>query len=62
MANTIISKIATKVFYTFPNDKIDGKKHILSGPVMNEDLLKTIKNMSVTENTTLEILVIAGSQ
>jgi UDP-N-acetylglucosamine--N-acetylmuramyl-(pentapeptide) pyrophosphoryl-undecaprenol N-acetylglucosamine transferase len=62
LANTVISKIATKVFYTFPNDKIDGKKHILSGPVMNEDLLKTIKNMSITENITLEILVIAGSQ
>lgn len=62
LANIMISKIATKTFYTFPNEKIDGKKHILSGPVMNEDLLKTVKNEVVSENIKLEVLVIAGSQ
>jgi UDP-N-acetylglucosamine:LPS N-acetylglucosamine transferase len=29
LANRIISHFATKIFYTFPNEKIDGEKHIL---------------------------------
>ena len=62
LANTLISKLATKIFYTFPNDTIDDKRHILSWPIMSETLLTNVKNTNVTENYKLEILVVAGSQ
>ena len=62
LANKMIAKLATKIFYTFPNDTIDGEKHILSGPLMSEALLTNIKNTSVSENYKLEVLVVAGSQ
>ena len=62
LANTMIAKLATKVFYTFPTEKADNKKHIITWPVMNEDLLKNVTNANVTENEKLEVVVIAGSQ
>lgn len=62
LANTIISKFATKVFYTFPVDHADNKKHIISGPIMNEDLLKKVTHANIIENEKLEVIIIAGSQ
>lgn len=63
LANSIISKIATKVFYTFPNEKIDEVKHITTGQILNQDLLSKIDKVgSLEENEKLEVLVIAGSQ
>ncbi|MDD5769731.1 MAG: glycosyltransferase [Candidatus Gracilibacteria bacterium] len=62
ITNNLISKLATKVFYTFPNEKIDSKKHILVGQILNPDLLENIENNEIEENEKLEILVIAGSQ
>lgn len=61
LANKILSKIATKIFYTFPNEKIDDVKHILTGQIINPELFKNIES-EVEENEKLEILVIAGSQ
>jgi UDP-N-acetylglucosamine:LPS N-acetylglucosamine transferase len=40
-ANKFIGKIATKVFYTFPNEKTarENEKYILSGQILNPELL-----------------------
>ena len=62
LANKLISRFATKVFYTFPIEHHDKEKHIISWPVMNEDLLTNIKNHEIIENERLEVVVIAGSQ
>ncbi len=63
LSNKIIAKFATKIFYTFPNEKIDGEKHILVGQILNPNLLKNIdKVWELKENEKLEILVIAWSQ
>lgn len=62
ITNNLISKLATKVFYTFPNEKIDSKKHILVWQILNPDLLENIENNEIEENEKLEILVIAWSQ
>jgi UDP-N-acetylglucosamine:LPS N-acetylglucosamine transferase len=41
IANKFIGKIATKVFYTFPNKETlkENKKYILSGQILNPELL-----------------------
>lgn len=66
LSNKIISKFATKVFYTFPNEKIDGKKHILIWQILNPELLNGVKNIQIEdeliEESRLEVLVIAWSQ
>lgn len=62
LANKIIGKVATKIFYTFPNELIDNEKHILSWQILNPELLDKIKNLTVWINTNLSVLVIAGSQ
>ena len=63
LANKIISKIATKTFYTFPNELIDDKKHILTWQILNPELLNKIsKDEVIEENQKLEVLVIAWSQ
>lgn len=65
IANKIIWKLATKIFYTFPNEKTineDNKKHILSGQILNPELIDSVKKLEVTENEKLEVLVLAWSQ
>ncbi len=71
LANKIISKFATKVFYTFPNDKTciweelpEGKTHkyIHSWPIVNPELIDYLDSLKVTENAKLTVMVIAGSQ
>lgn len=63
LANRIISRFATKIFYTFPNEKIDWKKHILIWQILNPELLNNVdKVWELEENEKLEVLVIAGSQ
>lgn len=63
LANRIISRFATKVFYTFPNEKIDGQKHILIWQILNPELLNNVdKVWELEENEDLHVLVIAGSQ
>jgi UDP-N-acetylglucosamine:LPS N-acetylglucosamine transferase len=39
ISNIIVSKLADKVFYSFDNDKIDNSKYILSGQILNPELL-----------------------
>jgi len=60
LANRITSRFATKVFYSFPNEK--GGKHIHSGPIVNPVMLDTVKSLTKWENARLTVLVIAGSQ
>jgi len=55
LANKLISKFATKVFYTFPIDGEMKENEVISWPVMNEDLLANIKNQEVIENEKLEV-------
>lgn len=62
VANKVIWKVATKVFYTFPNQFLDNKKHILSWQILNPELLERVKDLSVWINTNLSVLVIAWSQ
>ncbi|MDD3301990.1 MAG: UDP-N-acetylglucosamine--N-acetylmuramyl-(pentapeptide) pyrophosphoryl-undecaprenol N-acetylglucosamine transferase [Candidatus Gracilibacteria bacterium] len=62
LSNKFIGQLATKIFYTFPNKKIDGKKHILTGQILNPELIDYIDNIDVPENPFLNVLVIAGSQ
>ncbi len=64
VANKLIWKIATKVFYSFPNELTneENQKHIFSGQILNADLLDKINDLEVNENERLSILVIAGSQ
>jgi len=77
LANKVIWKFATKVFYTFENDKIDkvnstkswregalghGKKHIHVGQILNQELIEWLKNIHVEKNPRLKVTVMAGSQ
>lgn len=63
IANRIISKLATKIFYTFPNELIDWKKHILIWQILNPELLNKVKkDEEIKENEKLEVLVVAWSQ
>ena len=69
VANRLISKIATKVFYSFDNKKTlkqsdmwGNAKHISVGQILNPELLDYITNLEVKENEKLEVLVIAWSQ
>lgn len=75
LSNKIIWRIATKIFYTFPNENIDWNKHILSWQIVNPELLdveiienpaKTSKESFFSKKTIdkdkIDILVIAWSQ
>jgi len=63
ISNKFISKLATKVFYSFPNEKIDNNKNILTGQILNPKLFTKINTHEILpENDDLEVLVIAWSQ
>jgi len=62
LSNKIISKIATKIFYTFPNDKIDNKKHILSWQILNPEIIDYLTSLEIEENKRLTVMVIWWSQ
>lgn len=62
IANKIIWLVANKVFYTFPNEKIDNKKYFLSKQILNPELIEKIDNLSIWININLSVLVIAWSQ
>jgi UDP-N-acetylglucosamine--N-acetylmuramyl-(pentapeptide) pyrophosphoryl-undecaprenol N-acetylglucosamine transferase len=64
LANKITSKFATKVFYSFKNNKteIENNKHIHSWAIVNPEMLDEVKSIDKTENERLTVLVIAGSQ
>gem|GEM_PF-575520 len=64
LANRLIAKIATKVFYTFENPLTieNHPKHILSGQILNPELIDYLKNLDVAQNEKLTVMVMAGSQ
>jgi UDP-N-acetylglucosamine--N-acetylmuramyl-(pentapeptide) pyrophosphoryl-undecaprenol N-acetylglucosamine transferase len=69
VSNRLIWKLATKIFYTFPNEKIDWIKHILSWQLLNQELLTNINlddsnkpSDVIDENEKLNVVVIAWSQ
>ncbi len=64
LANKVIAKLATKVFYTFENEntQIQSKKHIHTGQILNPELIDYLKNLEVEENEKLTVMVMAGSQ
>lgn len=60
--NQLSSRFASKIFYTFPWDHIDGIKHIHSGPIVHPEMIDGVTSMQVEENERLKVLVIAGTQ
>ena len=65
LANRMISKMATKVFYTFPNEKTENpenKKHIFTGQILNPEIISGLKDLKLDENIYLNVIVIAWSQ
>ena len=62
LANKIVSIFATKVFYTFDNEKIDWKKYIKSWQILNSELLEYIEDDKIEENEKLTVMIIAWSQ
>jgi len=62
ISNKIVSKLASKVFYSFDNNKIDNHKHILSGQILNPELLDGLDNLVVWENNRQKVLVTGWSQ
>lgn len=64
LANKIVSKLATKVFYTFPNEKTElfPEKHIFVWQILNPEILEEIENTKLDENMYLNVIVIAWSQ
>ncbi len=62
LANSIASKFATKVFYSFPLSEQKSSKHIHTGHILNGELIDHVDSLSKEENERLCVLVIAGSQ
>ena len=64
LTNKIIWRIATKIFYTFPNDETEknDSKHILSWQILNPELIDRIKSLDVEENEELSVLITGWSQ
>ncbi len=62
VSNSLITKLATKIFYTFPNKNIDWKKHILCWQILNPELIDYIEDVENVENERMSVLVIAWSQ
>ena len=61
LANKIISQFATKIFHSFPKEKYS-KKEILTGQILNSWLLDGLKNLKISTNNKIKVLVIAWSQ
>lgn len=68
LANKVISNIANKIFYTFPNEltladeQKENPKHIHVWQILNPELLDYIEEVEIEENETMEIMVMAWSQ
>ena len=59
LANKVVSKVATKVFSSFPKEWV---KVITTGQIMNPELLEWLDNLKLEENKKIKVLVIAWSQ
>ncbi len=62
ISNKIVSKLADKVFYSFANKKIDWKKHILSGQILNPELIDYLEDTTVVNWAKLNVIVMGWSQ
>ncbi len=62
LSNKLVSNLADKVFYTFPNEKIDSKKYILSWQILNPELIDYLEDTNVVNWDKLNVIVIWGSQ
>ena len=62
LSNRIVEKFANKVFYSFPNPKIDSIKHIYSGQILNWELLDNIKDLTLKDNLKLKVFITWWSQ
>ena len=62
ISNKLVSKMADKVFYSFDNEKVDNHKYILSGQILNPELLDSITTLQVIENNKQKVLVTGWSQ
>ena len=62
ISNRLVWKMANKIFYSFPNEKIDWKKHILSWQILNPELLDKIEDVNIIENQKLKVIVTWWSQ
>lgn len=66
IANQIISKLATKVFYTFENENTkndkDNKKYILSWQILNPELIDNLTDLDISDNERLKVVVTWWSQ
>lgn len=62
VSNNLVWNLATKIFYTFPNKKINWKRHILTWQILNPELIDYIDNLETIENLKLSVLIIAWSQ
>ncbi len=61
LSNRIVSKLATKIFYSFEKNILE-KNEIISGQILNPALLDWLKSLEVWTNPRLKVVVIAGSQ
>ena len=61
LANKLVWKLATKIFYTFPKEDIE-KKAKITGQILNSELIDWLKDLKVDENKKLKVLVIGWSQ
>lgn len=62
VSNKLIWFFATKIFYTFPNEKLDNKKYYLSWQILNPELLDYLDDHLVEENEKLTVIVTWWSQ
>ena len=62
VANKIIGKIATKVFYTFPHEGIEDERTFITWQILNPDLIDELKDLNVWQNPRLKVVVMWWSQ
>lgn len=64
VSNRLILKMATKIFYTFPNEKTESNdsKYILSWQILNPELIDKLKSLDIEQNENLEVLIMWWSQ
>jgi len=62
ISNRMIWLLAHKIFYSFPNNKIDWIKHILTGQILNPEIIDWLKNLDINQNEKLNVIVTWWSQ
>ncbi|MCH2188759.1 glycosyltransferase [Candidatus Gracilibacteria bacterium] len=64
VANKIIGKIASKVWYSFPNEFTQGgnTKYAHIGQILNPELIDQLESLEIEEKERLQVIVLGGSQ